>query len=145
MLNQKAISLFFLSLLILVSGHNALIHDHHGSAIAKDLSGTHHHSGDHHHHHGASDFWGWLQGVMGDFEHPDLGEQHFEIYLQPANPVYVSTTDLPEVVHIYGLNYDNGQGVGMTEHLGPVPDREHTGSDPPCLSALFSRGPPLIS
>lgn len=145
MLHQKAISLFFLSLLLLVSGHNALIHDHHGSAITKDLSSTHHHPGDYHHHHGGSDFWDWLQGLVGDFEHPDLGEQHLEVYLQPTNSVQLHPEDLLNVVRITGSIPESLRGFNGTIQGGVIPAREPTGNDPPCLTALTDRGPPRIS
>jgi hypothetical protein len=144
-LHQKAISLFFLSLLLLVSGHNALIHDHHGSAITKDLSSTHHHPGDYHHHHGGSDFWDWLQGLVGDFEHPDLGEQHLEVYLQPTNSVQLHPEDLLNVVRITGSIPESLRGFNGTIQGGVIPAREPTGNDPPCLTALTDRGPPRIS
>ncbi len=145
MLHQKAISLFFLSLLLLVSGHNALIHDHHGSAITKDLSSTHHHPGDYHHHHGGSDFWDWLHGLVGDFEHPDLGEQHLEVYLQPTNSVQLHPEDLLNVVRITGSIPESLRGFNGTIQGGVIPAREPTGNDPPCLTALTDRGPPRIS
>ncbi len=146
MLYQKVISLFFLFLLILISGHNALIHDHHGEKVVLDEPSIHyHHSGDHHHQHGTVTFWDWLQGLMDDFEHSDLGEQHFEVYLQPSNVVLISPTTHLEFVHLYGTNHQNLQIVHVPDQSGLVPVREPTCSDPPCLAFLFDRGPPQIS
>ena len=151
MIRKRIISFFLLCLLLLINWHNTFFHSHHGPV--KEESSVfyyHHHHHDHYHsdhHHGQNELalWDWIKQVLGDFEHPDLGEKHFELFLNPGNQIGL---DLPSAVvfqpFIFQPQYLQLSDLDNSQE-NKIPIRVLSFSDPPFFDSISNRGPPIFS
>lgn len=142
------ISLFLLCLLLTINWHNSILHSHQGE-VKGESNAVHQHSHDHHpdHHHGADELalWDWLAHLLGDFNHPDQGEKHFEIFLNPGYQIGIEqpgkVVDQPYFYHVNCLQSLDSN----TDQNREKPNRVLSFSDPPFFDSLSNRGPPTFS
>jgi hypothetical protein len=147
-IQRKTISLFLLCLLLLVNWHNAFFHAHYETEEA-EFPIVHQHDHDHHHshHHGQSELalWNWIKGLLGDFEHPDLGENHFELFLNPNHQIGLGQSSaIVFQPFIFTSLYLQLSDVDTCRN-DQVPIRVLSFSDPPFFDSLSNRGPPAFS
>ncbi|KAA3639569.1 MAG: hypothetical protein DWQ02_03515 [Bacteroidetes bacterium] len=135
--------------MIAINWHNSFLHFHADvqTEYADDDHDHHqghhqHHHHSHSHHHDAGSFWDFLKNILGDFDHPDLGETHFEEFLKPGNQLQLdSEEDLfkqPLVVLIINDEKFENTEFQRVVNSFVFPDF----SDPPFLESLSTRGPP---
>lgn len=148
MTRVRIISIFLLSLLLLVNWHNASFHAHEGQdggEIATHHDHDHHPHSDHHHDQPDSGLFNWFQQLLGDFGHADLGEDHFEVFLHPQHQTGVNqtvvSTPLAFALLPSPISFKTRQPLEENE----IPDRVRSFSDPPFLEIVANRGPPSFS
>ncbi|MCB0640977.1 MAG: hypothetical protein KDC44_05030, partial [Phaeodactylibacter sp.] len=80
-----------------------------------------------------------------DFEHPDLGEDHFELFLKPGRQITLdqSSTFLDSPFTLFQITLERADFVLQRKVVKPQKVPSFT--DPPVHSASGSRGPPLFS
>jgi hypothetical protein len=132
---------------LLVNCHNTFFHSHHRTEeekVAVVHQHDHHHS-DHYHGHSNLAFWDWVKQVLGDFEHPDLGEKHFELFLnsykqigvdQPSAIVFQPFILTPPYFQFSALD---------TSQKNKIPIGVLSFSDLPYFDSISYRGPPTFS
>lgn len=146
-IQRRVISFFLLCLLLLINWHNTFSHSHQ-EIVGEELAVVHEH-GHHHsdHHHGQTELahWDWLNGILGDFEHPDLGENHFELFLNPGNQIGLDQPSVfvfqpfiltPQYLQLADLS---------TDQRNKIPIRGHSFFEPSFFDSLSYRGPPAFS
>ncbi len=154
MIRNRIIVFFFLSLLMLVVGHNSFAHVHHdlaGNVVTENAATTHAHVSHHHdghHHNDESPIWNWIGGLFTDFAHPDQGAQHQEFLLKPASSA-VSIQILGDSSGPLWTALATLSGYRSTqEGLRPqkiMPAQAYFCYAPPDLSSTNYRGPPQFS
>ncbi|MCB9304694.1 MAG: hypothetical protein H6566_29015 [Lewinellaceae bacterium] len=132
----------------MISWHNTFFHSHQGT-VKEEFAVVHKHDHGHQnsgHHHGESKLalWDWVKQILGDFEHPDLGENHFELFLNPGNQIVLDQPSaivfqpfiIPEYPQFSDLDtYQNNN----------APIKVLSLSGPPFFDSLSNRGPPTFS
>lgn len=149
-IRRRIISFLLLCLLLLINWHNTFIHSHYGIeekdfAFVHQHDHGHHHSDDHHNGQGGSAFENWIKQMLGDFEHPDLGEKHLESFLNPDNQVGL---DQPSalVFQPFILTSRFLQLPGLdTFQESQIPPWVLYFPDPSFFDANSNRGPPQFS
>ena len=149
MIRKRIISFSLLCLLLLVNWHNAFIHSHYGAG-EEDFAFVHQHDHSHNHtdHHNGQHRWNlgdWIMQVLGNFEHPDLGEKHFKSFLNPGNQIgldqpsaLVSQLFILTPHYLQLSDLDTSQEKKMPPWVLYFPD-------PPFFDSVSSRGPPQFS
>ena len=148
MIRTRIISTLLLCLLLLVNWHNASFHAH--EVLAGNEFGTFHdhehaHHSDHHHDQPDSGIFSWLQQLLGDFEHADLGEDHFQVFLHPQPQTGANQLVYPTSLILALLPSPISVKTWQPLEENETPDRVRSFSDPPFLEIVANRGPPLFS
>ena len=147
MVKTRIISTFLLFLLLLVNWHNTALHAH--EVLEENEFGTipDHDHAHHSYHHDQPDsgIFSWFQQLVGDFEHADLGEDHFKVFLHPQHQTGanqpVSTPSLAFALLPGPISLKQWQPLEKNK----MPDRVRSFSDPPFLEIVANRGPPTFS
>ena len=83
--------------------------------------------------------------MLGDFEHPDLGEKHFELFISSGSQIALNQPSaLVSQPFIFTSQYL--QFLDLEKYLNN--DRPGTAlsfSDPPFFDSISNRGPPTFS
>lgn len=144
-----------LCLLLAINWHNTFRHTHFGLVGGNDdlvwvqvepPQHAHTHTDRHHHRHEEKmSFLNWLHGLLGDFEHTDFGDSHFELFLNSNN--YFSLKHLAKITYYPAvfllLHYSTSEPTEFEKK--DVPKEVLSFSDPPFLASFTSRGPPAVS
>jgi len=148
-------SILLLSIYCAVVFHNVVPHIHTDNPAEKTQPltahkshehGHHHHDHDHHSHHENQEESSWIDYVLrllGDVQHPDLGDDHFENFTAQSNHFDVALLDLKSIDYnpIYLFSYTSIELEKTQNHIGhpKILYEQHRA----CSSPL--RGPPTIS
>ena len=124
--------------------HNSILHTHQQQMQDEEIVMDHGHDHEHAHHH-EIDFWGWFKGMLGDLEHQDLGENHFEVFLRSGNQIVLDQQSILSQPVIFftpqHLELSSPFIIQQAKRLNV----EYSLTDPPFLEAQSNRGPPSFS
>ena len=145
MIQRRIISSILLCLLFLINWHNTFFHSHQKSAKGETLL-VHTHDHHDHHHHGERKLalWDWLHLLLDHFEHPDLGEKHFEVFLHPAGQIGLQQPTTV-IFQPFAFHLEDLRSIAVEKHQHNKPNKVLSFADPPFLKALSTRGPPKFS
>jgi hypothetical protein len=106
---------------------------------------VHDHDNDHQHDQEDSGLLSWIKQFLGDFEHSDLGEKHFEQFLHPQNQLgsgQASMVVLSPFAFLAKPTTYFGHRI-LQQKITPIWDLSFV--DPPFLEHIPNRGPPVFS
>lgn len=144
------ISIFLLCLLWIVNWHNTFLHSHDpnvkdSTSHSHAHSHSHQHSHDHHQHTHKLSFWAWIQQLVHDFEHPDLGDKHLELFIKSAQKIKLNQSQVAVLIPFLlstsldqTMDKENQQSLIFLKKILSF-------SDPPYLRSIIPRGPPIFS
>ncbi|PHR23097.1 MAG: hypothetical protein COA38_17405 [Fluviicola sp.] len=147
---NKILPILFLSVYCAVVFHNIVPHIHTDTAVHESHQEIGHtsHDHDHGHHHAnheneKSTWTDYILGLLGDIQHPDLGDDHFENYIAQSTGFDLSSTHycLIPVHPAWNVTFPVLEFEKTSDHLGHpkiLYEQYHV-----YLSPL--RGPPSIS
>lgn len=137
-------SIIFLSIYCAVVFHNIVPHVH-SDSTTNDAHHTTHHSHQHHHHHNEENIsWtDYILGLLGDLQHTDLGDDHFENFTAQGSSFDLAQLYFTEInlISIYQTPSNSIGQEKTPKHIGHpkiLYEQHHV-----CSSPL--RGPPYIS